>query len=951
MAVNFYVLPREVTLALSIVFQMELSQIEELYRAGGEWSIQLNRIHSELSPWVRWHCDSWMKDQRLREVLGNAQAEAQTDSDVERYAEQLYDKLLKMCDEKLNEEPDPKEREQVRKNIFQNIQERFKTTPLKLIEEAVNCLEQEGLLWQNYQSHQIYDRHMQDESSSDSSIALESVLDTKMDTKLLQAIQTALSPTPVSDGENLNLKIVHLKSRVDKVGEALNKVKAKEQNYKTDMPFILKTLSQIKQLKAQATTLPDETLLKFQQIENAHTKLTTELKESRESFLKALQETRHKIDEVFTLLLKEISDWKEHQKMFYLKLEDEPITELQNLSRWSTVQTVQPPYIIQVTSTKSSPGTSRSFTAKLRVLALEKVSLAISEEIQVQLLSEAELNHEPSTKKISLELHNGVSYLEKKKSGIYDLVEASFESLQVRKFKRPKRARKAAAVGPDQLFVCEQKFRLVFTGNFLVPGSMDSISLRSVSLPVTITTNSSQESDCSAAQLWQCWNTPADNDTGPYPWPDNASWPRVSEMLNTKMKIDTGRALPTEQLQYLADQLNGGPPNDSCYENLNISWSQFAKEKMEGKDFSFWRWFHANVNLLKFHTKHEWVDGRIYGFVSKSKAKDLLRAHKPGTFLLRISESKISETGPNITGALSPVVVSTKKKNGKTMKGVDQIAPYTVRELGLHGNLGKVLACTDAETKWLYPDMIPLEEAFKDYMSNKELRHDDKNDGYNTYVGRTIHFKLDNLSISDDVDEDCDEEDEIGMEEENEWSGQWSCYTDASAMTPLSEATVVSPSSVDQMHTPFSPEVNSPPVSQQQQLQQHQHASSPNPILTGLLLKEPLQGASNIMELPYSTNSLNGNVLTESDGAFSDVHFSDLPVTAFALDQNADEFPQTSTIMDLDENNIYQIPGSLQPALQNDPPLCTPPIVEDSELLEWSQLTPSFDPRQNLTKV
>lgn len=113
-----------------------------------------------------------------------------------------------------------------------------------------------------------------------------------------------------------------------------------------------------------------------------------------------------------------------------------------------------------------------------RVLALEKVSLAISEEIQVQLLSEAELNNEPSTKKISLELHHDVAYLEKKKSGIYDLVEASFDSLQVRKFKRPKRARKAAAVGPDQLFVCEQKFRLVFTGSFRIPGSMDTISLR-----------------------------------------------------------------------------------------------------------------------------------------------------------------------------------------------------------------------------------------------------------------------------------------------------------------------------------------------------------------------------------------------------------------------------------------------------------------------------------------
>lgn len=56
---------------------------------------------------------------------------------------------------------------------------------------------------------------------------------------------------------------------------------------------------------------------------------------------------------------------------------------------------------------------------------------------------------------------------------------------------------------------------------------------------------------------------------------------------------------------------------------------------------------------------------------------------------------------------------------GKLVKGVDQIAPYTVRELGLHGNLGKVLECTDGEIKLLYPDSIPLEKAFKNYKSVK----------------------------------------------------------------------------------------------------------------------------------------------------------------------------------------------------------------------------------------
>lgn len=82
------------------------------------------------------------------------------------------------------------------------------------------------------------------------------------------------------------------------------------------------------------------------------------------------------------------------------------------------------------------------------------------------------------------------------------------------------------------------------------------------------------------------------------------------------------------------------------------------------------KFFSSRFCTLTLKTDNTSHFRRIYGFVSKSKAKELLRPHKPGTFLLRISESKISETGPNITGALSPVVVSTKKKNGEFLNSL-----------------------------------------------------------------------------------------------------------------------------------------------------------------------------------------------------------------------------------------------------------------------------------------
>lgn len=219
-------------------------------------------------------------------------------------------------------------------------------------------------------------------------------------------------------------------------------------------------------------------------------------------------------------------------------------------------------------------------------------------------------------------------------------------------------------------------------------------------------------------------------------------------------------------------------------------------------------------------------------------------------------------------------------------------------------------------------------------------------------------FLCSNLTISDDMDEDCEEEDEIGMDEESEsWSGQWSSFTDASAMTPQSEVsamtprsevTVMSPMSADLMQMPFSPEVNSPPVSQQQQ---QFSTNMPNPILTGLLTKQPLDGASGNIQYAYSSDILNGNGLTESDASFPNGPFPDLPMAPFELDQNADKFSPTSTIRDLDENNIYQVSSTFHAALENDQPLFTPPIMEDSDILEWSQLNPSFDPRENSAKV
>eukprot|EP01094_Clydonella_sp_ATCC50884_P028756 TRINITY_DN873_c0_g1_i2.p1 TRINITY_DN873_c0_g1~~TRINITY_DN873_c0_g1_i2.p1 ORF type:complete len:226 (-),score=68.28 TRINITY_DN873_c0_g1_i2:481-1158(-) len=61
------------------------------------------------------------------------------------------------------------------------------------------------------------------------------------------------------------------------------------------------------------------------------------------------------------------------------------------------------------------------------------------------------------------------------------------------------------------------------------------------------------------------------------------------------------------------------------------------------KDFDeFWQWFGKVLHRIR-HSKpfHElWLDGFIYGFISKRRSEEILRRETPGTLLIRFSEQK-----------------------------------------------------------------------------------------------------------------------------------------------------------------------------------------------------------------------------------------------------------------------------------------------------------------------
>ncbi|XP_021562740.1 signal transducer and activator of transcription 5B isoform X4 [Carlito syrichta] len=130
----------------------------------------------------------------------------------------------------------------------------------------------------------------------------------------------------------------------------------------------------------------------------------------------------------------------------------------------------------------------------------------------------------------------------------------------------------------------------------------------------------------------------------PFAVPDKVLWPQLCEALNMKFKaeVQSNRGLTKENLVFLAQKLfnnNSGHLED--YSGMSVSWAQFNRENLLGRNYTFWQWFDGVMEVLKKHLKPHWNDGAILGFVNKQQAHDLLINKPDGTFLLRFSDSEI----------------------------------------------------------------------------------------------------------------------------------------------------------------------------------------------------------------------------------------------------------------------------------------------------------------------
>ncbi|TKS92206.1 Signal transducer and activator of transcription 5B [Collichthys lucidus] len=192
----------------------------------------------------------------------------------------------------------------------------------------------------------------------------------------------------------------------------------------------------------------------------------------------------------------------------------------------------------------------------------------------------------------------------------------------------------------------------------------------------------------------------------PFLVPDKVLWPQLCDAINMKYKaeVQSNRGLSEENLVFLAQKaFSSSSNNPDDYRNMTMTWSQFNRESLPGRNFTFWQWFDGVMELTKKHLKPHWNDGAILGFVNKQQAQDMLMSKPNGTFLLRFSDSEIG-------GITIAWVAENPNKAGERM--VWNLMPYTTKDFSIRSLADRISDLN--HLLFLYPDR-PKDEVFSKY--------------------------------------------------------------------------------------------------------------------------------------------------------------------------------------------------------------------------------------------
>lgn len=265
-----------------------------------------------------------------------------------------------------------------------------------------------------------------------------------------------------------------------------------------------------------------------------------------------------------------------------------------------------------------------------------------------------------------------------------------------------KRIRRAEKKGNET--VTEEKFCILFQSQFTVGGGELVFQVWTLSLPVVVTVHGNQECNALATILWD--NAFAESGRVPFHVPEKVPWNQLVQALNTKFAAACGKGLSHENVSYLMSKIFGHC--EDITGSAVVSWSQFNREPLQSRNFTFWEWFYAIMKLTKDWLQGPWKENYIVGFIGKQRAQDWLMKCPNGTFLLRFSDSELG-------GITIAWVADDPNKPGE--RQVWNLAPFTEKDFKIR-SVGDRIKDLEHLT-YLYPN-IQKKDAFGKFWSQDQ---------------------------------------------------------------------------------------------------------------------------------------------------------------------------------------------------------------------------------------
>ncbi|XP_054626200.1 signal transducer and activator of transcription 6 isoform X2 [Dunckerocampus dactyliophorus] len=374
----------------------------------------------------------------------------------------------------------------------------------------------------------------------------------------------------------------------------------------------------------------------------------------------------------------------------------EPIPDLQERLRHllqvvvqsSLVVDQQPPQVIK---------TQSKFSTTVRYLLGEKVAPGKPVVLRAQIINELQARSPSVTLSDNVgEVINNTAILEHNTATKSTC--ATFRNMSIKKIKRADRK------GSES--VTEEKFALLFSTEITITGCDTPYKIQMISLPLVVIVHGSQDNNALATIIWDC--AFSEPDRVPFVVPERVPWKLMCSTLNSKFtaEVQTHHNLHHYNQHFLAQKIFDKPDFTGDFSNMMVSWSQFNKEVLPGRLFTFWQWFEGVMDLTKKHLKTYWSDGLIFGFIGKQHLHLILKSRPNGTFLLRFSDSEI--------GGITIAYVSAADNGGQI---IQNIRPFTKKDLEIRSLADHIRDISDIA--FLYPD-FPKHDVFKKYYSEPQ---------------------------------------------------------------------------------------------------------------------------------------------------------------------------------------------------------------------------------------